>query len=257
MSREPLEEYKYKEKLSLTNLNQNKEVLQKVSCPTCLSTVSADNINIQTNLAKCVSCDGIFSFHNQAGQLSNRDTIIQEILQPEGVALSHFLDELDISVQQPWGLMETILMSVVPFGILLIPAIASKTLPSNPVAGLAVLGFVLLSFMCYIAYFFMRKRHKVHVHIDDQYLYIEHRPRKMISDKQYAVQNIDQVYTKKTSSSMTGEKGFGIFMIYNGDEGQKHIELINMVSNRSKAKYMEQEIERQLGIADRKVPDED
>ena len=45
-------------------------------------------------------------------------------------------------------------------------------------------------------------------------------------------------------------------MIVNEPTGQKHIELISNVDSRSKAKYIEQEIEKYLGIKDRRVPDE-
>ena len=44
-------------------------------------------------------------------------------------------------------------------------------------------------------------------------------------------------------------------MIVNGAEGQRHVVLIPKVSSLSKAKYLEQEIEKHLGIKDRKVPE--
>ena len=46
-------------------------------------------------------------------------------------------------------------------------------------------------------------------------------------------------------------------MIVNDLKGQKHVELIKSVNSRTKAKYIEQEIEKQLGITDRRVPDEE
>jgi len=144
MSKEPLEEYRYKEKLSLKDLKSHEEGVHKITCPSCATDVSAANLNIQTNIAKCTSCNGIFSFRNHVEKLSLQNKISQEILQPEGVEINRFRDELD----------------------------------------------------------------------------------------------------------------FGVFMIFNSNKGQKHIELLKFVSNRSKAKYIEQEIENHLGIPDRRVPDE-
>ena len=58
-------------------------------------------------------------------------------------------------------------------------------------------------------------------------------------------------------ASVNGGKSIGVFLIVNGAHGQKHVELIQSVNTRSKAKYIEQEIERHLGIPDRRVPDEE
>jgi len=46
-------------------------------------------------------------------------------------------------------------------------------------------------------------------------------------------------------------------MIVDDPNGQKHVELIKSVNSRTQAKYIEQEIEKYLGIKDRRVPDEE
>ena len=115
MSREPLEEYKFKEKLSLRDLTVEIDTVHNINCPSCSANVPANNLNIQTNIAKCHSCQGIFSFHQQVEQLSNQNRVSQEILQPEGVELSRFLNELDISIAQPWSGIEIFLISIIPF----------------------------------------------------------------------------------------------------------------------------------------------
>ena len=45
-------------------------------------------------------------------------------------------------------------------------------------------------------------------------------------------------------------------MIVNGLEGQRHIRLIPSLNSLSKARYLEQEIEKYLGIIDREVLEE-
>ena len=49
---------------------------------------------------------------------------------------------------------------------------------------------------------------------------------------------------------------YDIYMIVNGFEGQKNIKLIPNLDSKSKALYMEQEIEKHLGIIDRAVLEE-
>lgn len=256
MFSDPLEEYKYKDKLELKDLKSQLPQVLKVNCPTCNTPVSADNLNIQNNIAKCSSCDVIFSFAEQVGQLTHQHHgIAQEVLRPEGVELNYFQDELDISVEQPWSTLETILVSFFPFLVVIITSIVVEKIPPTDFARIAMITFWITSIIGYIAYFFIRKRHKIYIHIDDQNLNIERRPRKFIKDKQYDIQDIDQVYIKNVTTS-NGTKGIAVFMIVNAPSGQQHVELIKSVNSRSKAKYIEQEIERKLGIQDRRVPDE-
>ena len=76
------------------------------------------------------------------------------------------------------------------------------------------------------------------------------RPKKFIKDKSYMVNDIDQVYLKKEHNL------YSIHMIVNNAMGQKHISLITGLNSMSKARYLEQEIERHLDIVDRSVPEE-
>lgn len=259
MGNDPLKEYKYKEKLELKEVVLPSEI-QKIDCPSCATTIPADNLNIQTNIAKCNSCNGIFSFSDSVEKLSSQNNITQEILRPEGVELIHFQDELDISVAQPWTNLEAISVSLFPMLVLMLSLVIlitfTELIPSFKQFGkVAVITLWITSFISYIAYFFIRKKHKIYIHVNDRDLYIEWRPKKFLKDKKYAVQDIDQVYIKSITSP--SGKGVAIFMIVDDPNGQKHVELIKSVNSRTQAKYIEQEIEKYLGIKDRRVPDEE
>lgn len=255
MGNDPLKEYKYKEQLKLKNLASFPAV-QKVDCPSCSNTIPGEHLNIQTNIAKCNSCDIIFSISEQVEKLSLQNDISQDVLRPEGVELTHFQNDLDISVQQPWSILEMILVSIFPFVPFAILPAFIELFPPTLFFKVSLLSLFFGSFIAYFAYFFIRKKHKIYIHIDDQDLHIERRPKKFIKDKKYAIKDIDQVYIKTVMAS-SGTKGVGIFMLVNDIKGQKKVELINSVSSRTKAKYIEQEIERHLGIKDRRVPDEE
>ena len=97
---------------------------------------------------------------------------------------------------------------------------------------------------------FHRKYHKRFLTIDSKFLYIKWRPKKLVKDKKYPIDEIDQIYVKNVSGFNT------IYMVVNSDDGQKHIRLIGQIRSFSKARYLEQEIERHLGIKDREVPEE-
>lgn len=258
MQEDPIEEYKYKQKLDLREITSQPVEVQQINCPSCTQPVPADNLNVQTNIAKCNTCNGIFSFKKEADRLSGEQELVHEIFQPEGVEINHFKEELDISIQQPWGNLEIILMSVFPVLIMMITSIFIERLPANSVTVPILLTIWVTSIVGIIAYFFIRKKHKIYVHIDEEFLSIERRPSKFIKDKRYAIEQIDQIYIKNIVSGGT-PKGCAVFMIINDNitGSQHHIELIKPVRSRSIGKYIEQEIEKHLEIADRRVPDED
>ncbi len=258
MGNDPLKEYKFKEKLELKNRKSFPQV-RKVTCPSCSETVPGEHLNIQTNIAKCNGCDIIFSINEQVESLSQQNDILQEILQPAGVELTHFQDDLDISVAQHWTTLEIVPLAILPYLVFFLAVATSITLSevfsSSLISIAGTITVFLVALFGYISYFSIRKKHKIYIHIDDQDLHIEWRPRKFIKDKKYAIRNIDQVYIKDIISGGTKVRT-SIFMIVNGEKGQKHVELIKSVSSRTKAKYIEQEIEKHLGIKDRRVPDE-
>ena len=94
-------------------------------------------------------------------------------------------------------------------------------------------------------------KNKTYIDINAQSLSIKSRPKNLKKDKTYTVDEIDQLYLKYAAD---GSGYFSIYMIVNGMEGQKHEKLLTL-NTLSKAKYLEQEIERYLNIEDRKVPE--
>ena len=98
---------------------------------------------------------------------------------------------------------------------------------------------------------FNYSKNKTYIDINDKFLNIKSRPKNFKKDRSYAVGDIDQLYIKPDSDGMGY---FTVHMITNNIEGQKHEKLLT-VNTLSKAKYLEQEIERYLNIEDRKVPE--
>ena len=64
--KEPIERYKPAEKLDLKEIkNEFPKVFEQVHCPSCSETVVADNLNLQNSVAKCSTCNVIFSISEQ------------------------------------------------------------------------------------------------------------------------------------------------------------------------------------------------
>ncbi len=234
-----------KTKLELKNLGKEfPKVFKKITCPSCDSDVPAADLNINDKIAKCGSCDVVFPFHETVANFSKQMLVSQDIIRPEGIDLFHFQDELEISVKgQPSE-------NMVDITILSIATICFLVMEMMLLTGNFSVGWFLpLSLPVFYAIYahFARKNHLIQLDIDDQNLTIRWRPKKFVKDQTYSVHDIHQIYIDNRHRLM---------MIVNGDDGQKHIKLLPKIGSLTKAKYLEQEIEKKLGITNRKVPEE-
>ena len=236
MEHQPL----HKHQLKLKDLKkETKKVFKKLHCPACEAPIPADNMNLNDKIGKCSNCDALFPFHEEVLALTKQPIIKQEVIRPEGIDIFHFQEELDITIQQPTAWFDGFMgiMAAVFFLVLEIYFISGK------MSYAWVAAFSIFPFYVIINYL-NRAKHKVYLSIDERTLTIKWQPKKFIKDKTYDIHDIDQIYVNKLN---------GVSMIINGHEGQKHVKLLPKLSSPSKAKYLEQEIEKHLGIIDREV----
>jgi len=242
-------EYKEHYKLKLKKLKDlETKNYHEVNCPKCQANILGDGININDKIAKCDACGVVFSFQNEIAHLSQPQRIKQEIFRPEGIDIFQFRNELDFTIQQPYSITQGILGGLgIPFALIFLVAYLLKG------GGLIfpALFFSLLSIYPIYSWINHSKR-KIYVNIDKQSVNIKMKPKEITKDKSYDKTNIEQLYIKRNQA--TGH--YDIYMIANGLEGQKHIRLIPNLDSKSKARYMEQEIEKHLGIIDREVLEE-
>jgi len=240
MQNEPKEKYKLelKELPALEPKNYT-----KIACPSCEQDLPADNLNINDKIAKCGNCHVVFPFYEEIASLNkNEQKLKQEFFRPEGIDISYFRDEMDITIQQT-SYWEWLLFLLVFFACLFTAVYWKGKAP------LLLPALTWLSTLYPLINFINRSKHKIHLNIDDHNLTSKWRPKNFMKDKSYAIHEIDQVYVKKIPEMGT----YDVCMIVNSPEGQRHVKLLQMLTVLSKAKYLEQEIERHLGITNRPV----
>ncbi|MBT8229648.1 MAG: hypothetical protein KJO50_05265 [Bacteroidia bacterium] len=240
--------YKSVEKLELKDLKgELPKAYSKVHCPSCNEEVAADNLNLQNTIAKCNSCNVLFSLNDQIKSLSSISETRQEVLRPEGIDMFYYKNDLDITIQQHIQGLDMAGLIFAPtlafFSIILFVA-GKISAPYFPVASV-----IMTLYFIYRAYNY--SKNKTYIDVNNKYLSIKNRPKHFKKDRTYYVEDIDQLYIKH---AVDGSGYFTIQMIINGLEGQKHVKLLT-VNTLSKAKYLEQEIERYLDIENRKVPE--
>ncbi|MFK8009304.1 MAG: IBR domain-containing protein [Saprospiraceae bacterium] len=242
MDHKPMEKYK----LKLKNLSlEPKPEFKRIKCPSCDSVIPADNLNINDKIAKCNSCDIVFPFHENISDLLSLTKPKQEVIRPEGIEIFEYQDELELTIHQPITLFDVIPLIIISFiTFLLTIAFFTKGIPIY----VPMISWTLAMFPIYNL--FQRKHHKIYFNIDEEYLHIKWRPKKWTRDRKFHIKDIDQIYVK----TIHGHNS--LYMITNGPEGQKHTKLFTQIMSLSKARYLEQEIEKHLGVADREVPEE-
>ena len=238
-------EYKKEAKVSLPNDDFFQVPVRQVRCPSCLSEIPVADINIQEKVAKCTSCNGLFSVKPIIEDLTEKPSMHQEVIRPEGIEIFKFQDELDISVRQPFLVGEMMAVAFIPIFTLMftIAYITGKFDATAMIVSWSLLAIALINLV-------LRKKHKIHINVDSRNLSIVWKPRKFMKTRVIPVGEIDQLYVA-TASGMSS-----IFIVVNGVEGQRHMKILSGLRGVSRAKYLEQEIEKHLGIKNRKVPEE-
>lgn len=242
-----MERHKPAEKLELKEIETaSTKIFRKVSCPSCQKDVEADHLNLQNSIAKCGTCHVIFSIEKEVESVKTKTEMKQQTIRPEGIDLFYFKDDLEITVQQHVQGLDL-------YGVIFFPILCFFSLLIYFTKGMPV--YFPVAFTLGTLYFIYKAlnytNNKTFIDINDKSLSIKSRPKNLKKDKTYSADEIDQLYLKHSAD---GAGYYTIHMIVNGLEGQKHEKLIT-VNTLSKAKYLEQEIERYLNIEDRKVPE--
>ncbi len=248
MEQEELYKRPEEDLFDLPDLEFEDKSYTRICCPSCNHKAKADDLSIQDKVAKCSNCHVVFSFKKALQSIDSvPQKIKQEILNPEGIELFSYRDDLEISFKEPFSGMEWLVSSVAFFPAFILFLNSMKYgFSFTSIAVLSVIGVIGAIF----SYF--RFKQLVYLTINDNNLDIHRRPKLLHHRKSYATGDIDQIYIKHKPDMALWK----IMMIINKGKGQEHLEL-TAVNSISKAKYLEQEIERHLNIQDVHVPEED
>lgn len=235
----------YKEKVKLHEVDLESKSTQdftSIDCPSCQKPVPADHININDKIAKCGDCAVVFSIDQNLKSLTKLASKKQNLLRPEGIDIYEFKRGVDIEVMQPAAPIEIIPYTVIPLFFVFSILIYFKD-------GISVLWPV-MSFLLnvvLVGYLVKREQHKVNIQIGETDLTVEWRPNKLMSKHKFHLSDIKQFYVKQNH----------IFIVMDGLDGSKHINLIPGLNNLTKAHFLEQELERYLNITDSSIIGED
>ena len=232
----------YKEKMVELPLEQTPFI--KINCPSCGCETPASDINLESKVGKCQSCNAVYSIADNIDHLQSI-ALKKEVDKPEGVDVYHYNDEMEMEIEQPWSGLEIIAISILPMFVLISTLLFFKKGISYlwPAGALLATVYSIISLV-------NRKNHKILITVDDKYLHLIWKPSKLMPSKKIRVSDIDQVYIKNMNSM------YYIYAVINGPRGQKHQNLVGGFTSHSMVRYIEQELEKFLALPDKALPEE-
>ena len=224
-------------------------------CPDCQRSVPVSNINIQELAPKCDTCQTVFFFDRDGSRLRPPERPAVEL--PDGMKVSRMLGELELSYSWRRHASGFLLVFGLFWNAMLIPfvlvAVASGQymvflgIGLHLLVGIGLLYYILASFL-----------NSTYITVTPFELHIEHRPlpvpmrsKRVLSSKQIA-----QLYISKYASGKTNGQPNWAFAVEALLQNQSTLRLLSGLKTAGFASYLEQEIERFLNLADRRVKDE-
>jgi hypothetical protein len=224
----------------------------QLTCKKCGAPVEAENINLDRLLAKCSVCSSVFDFADQVGEPGkDRSLNTLDVPMPKGFAVNNYGGELTIT--RRWFGPKFILLTVFAlfwngfmvfwFGI----AIAGELWPMalfgliHAGVGLGLIYYVLTGYF-----------NKTAVTVNMMDVVVKHGPLPYPGNKRLNRTNIKQLYCKEKIRRGKNST-YCSYEVHAVTQDDKHEKLLTGLEESEQALYVEQEIERALGLTDRPV----
>lgn len=223
-----------------------------VKCPGCGEAIEAEDINIHQNLAKCRECKVLYQL-NEAIPFRNKP----EQFMPKGVDVLHLSNELDIEISwrrslKTFMVMFTIFWNSIVFIVAAGAIISGEYLPLLFMSFHILIGVGLLYHQLTLIF------NKTNIIIDDERMSIEHYPLKLpfYPNRNIRTDSIKQLFVEKYVQSTTNDVPNYAYTVSGLLDDGKKIKFIKGLAHLDQARYIEQEIENYLLIADKRVDGE-
>ncbi len=223
-----------------------------IHCKRCREPIPASEVNLDTNMAKCLKCNAVFDFRSQ---IDNSAPIARrEVQAPKNIALQSTMDGLEIVRKwfspKVYALLVFCIFwdgfMVVWFGI----AISQQQWAMaafGTIHGAVGVGLTYLLICSFI--------NQTHIQISFRDLRIFHKPLPWPGRKLIPLGSIQQIFTQEKVHRGKNGTRYTYEVRYQDTEDKDH-KLVSGLESADHALYIEQEIEKTLGIEDTPVSGE-
>ena len=225
----------------------------QINCIECNLPIEADNLNLDRCIAKCANCHTVFDFTKQ---LENAPKNRPEVAMPDNIEVLQLKNELDVSLQ--WWSSENKPTFLI-FFTLFWNSIVSIFVIVGLLTGewMMLLGISIhLTIGLGLAYYLLCKYfNKTIFRVTRNYLTTQHRPLPVpfYGPKDVSIDDIDQFYCKEYVAATQNKRPVYAYAVYLITNTGKEIKILKGLDTPQQALYVEQEVEKFLGLVDRKV----
>jgi len=245
----------YKEKVKVKNKQVTLDKLE-LSCQECGQPIANSDININSTLAKCSNCGTVHFIEDKDFFLGDRHGR-PEMMIPEGTEVLHLPSSLDIRIRKyhassksglAFKSIFTLMWNVILF------VFVGSMIASGVGAGVLFVGAHLAVGVVMLVNLLETVINYTDVVVDDHNLEISSKPISGFWNRPKVIpkRDIEQIYVSRyVSSKVNGQPNYayGLYAILRNG---KKLELIKGMNKQTQL-YIEQELERYLGIEDRTV----
>lgn len=227
----------------------------KLNCIKCAAEIPAENMNLDRMVAKCAVCNSVFSFEDELG--GGRVTAAVKRLdapQPQNVRVENWGGQL--TIQWRWFTLKIVLATIFAlFWNGMMFSLVGSMITDIPERGLeAVFPFIFFPHIWvgfYLIYYVLAGYiNQTRMIVDGQTIRIQHGPLPWIGNKTLDSSDVVQLYTKQHR----GRNNWGgTYQLHAVADSDKHEKLLSGLEDSEHALFVEQEVERFLGIEDRPV----
>lgn len=228
----------------------------EIKCPHCSRAVPADNINVQTSIAKCAYCSSVFGFAGQVTGAGGYGASKRTVDTPNGYSVA--MEGADLVIIRRWFSWKYLFLLafcvfwdaflVVWYTIAFTHngPLIMKLFPMMHVAvGVGLTYYTVAGFL-----------NKTRITLNTAEMRIRHYPLPWFGSKILPRQEINQLFCEE---KMSRNRNNGMSYSYSLSavmSGGKRLKLISGLDNPEDALFLEQRIESHLGIADKPVAGE-
>jgi hypothetical protein len=224
----------------------------QITCPACGNPIPTQDVNVQTSIARCLACGEVFNFTAQVGGGAPGKA---PVAMPKSFSLSQ--EMADLVITRRWFSAKYIFLAVFCClwnGFLVF--MGSKMLEQSgqlvALTPLSIHGLVgvIIAYIA-VAGFVNSSTFRINA----QVVSVRHGPLPWAGARDVPVSQIDQLYcTEVISRTRNGTSVTYSVIVRTHDE--KKIVLVSNLDTVNDARYLEQQIEARLGIADQAVGEE-
>lgn len=227
----------------------------QLNCPYCQSPVPAANVNIAQLVAKCERCNQLFTFDRQLEHIERHRT---EVLLPPGIESYSMLSDLYFEVSWRSGKEMAFFIIFTIFWDSIVFLFAVLAILSGQLSMLLFLSLHLAVGIGLLYYTISLLINKTYIYVNRQSIHIEHKPLPKLFSPSRDIESseIGQLFLERYVSSKTNGVPNYAFAVQVLLKNNERVNLVKGLRTEEQGRYIEQQVERFLGIKDRVVEGE-